>query len=453
MCHISQSPQQYIYSLYMEIALAELKAYVMIEYALLIQRVSGQNNLIETNKVRLNYKNIIENALDSVIKAMQKADRVVWRCDPEEHKHNVTYDEVTRLLQGYIENEVDLNSEGSCAQTCSDYQNTTTKGCFDQQFCSQQPKCAGRIHNCQFIDSYLSVCQSPECNNRRYEYIQNNDRKRFGDSEECWREVNRVESWSRWLFWQCSYCFCLCDEPSLKSDRYFNLRETISDVKANKVVTGVRFVKKNRIFHLQIQQGELLPQGAVNKSTVEWKPVDDYKISDSNITEGVDYHEMSYEKRAIDLDEILNTHQRTSLVTGLSFHVVSGRLNLMVMFSYFDFAKGQLLEPKVISTWQTHEDVEDRRKLNIDNLDVPTRSVWGSQPMSRDNQYLEFVNSGIEADASQSTIPFIDIQDVVINPPAPISGIGIYYKSSKNYGGFVAPKIISYDLSQHLRNL
>ncbi|XP_060650929.1 uncharacterized protein LOC132787693 [Drosophila nasuta] len=283
----------------------------------------------------------------------------------------------------------------------------------------------------QVIDSYLS-----ESNNRRYEYIQNNDRKRFGGSEECWQEVNRVESWNRWLFWQCSYCFCLCDEPSLKSDRYFNLRETISDVKANKVVTGVRFVKKNRIFHLQIQQGELLPRGAVNKSTVEWKPVDDYKISDSNITEGVDYHEMSYEKRAIDLDEILNTHQRSSVVTGLCFRVLSGRLNLMVMFSYFDFAKGQLLEPEVISTWQTHQAVENRQKLNIDNLDLATRSVWGSQPMSKDNQYLEFVNSGIEADVAQSTIPFIDIQDVVINPAAPLSGIGIYYKSSKNYGGF-----------------
>ncbi|XP_062123254.1 uncharacterized protein LOC133836679 [Drosophila sulfurigaster albostrigata] len=131
------------------------------------------------------------------------------------------------------------------------------------------------------------------------------------------RDVNNVESWRR-LFYKCSYCFCLCDEPGPRSDRYFNLRPVVSDVWDNKVVTGVRFVKKNRIIHLQIQQGQLLPRGAINESTVEWKPIDDYKIDDFNVTEGVDYHAMSYENRRLNLGDITHTY-RTYIVDGVSF--------------------------------------------------------------------------------------------------------------------------------------
>ncbi|KAH8312100.1 hypothetical protein KR044_009410 [Drosophila immigrans] len=456
-CHSLQSPQQLVYSLYKDIALTELKAYILMEYSLLIRRVFGQDTFMtETNKVRLNYNNISEDAKDTLITTMKKADRVLWRCDPEKHVHKVTYEEVTRLLQGFVENEVDLNNDESCSQTCPDYQNTTTMGCFDQKFCSQQPKCSGRIHNCQFVDSDLSVCQSPESSNRRYEYIQYSNGQRFGEHETCWRDVNNVESWRR-IFSKCSYCFCLCDEQGPKSDRFFNLRDTLSDVRANKVVTGVRFVKKNRIFHIQIQQGQLLPRGAINESTLEWVPIDDYKIGDFNVTEGVDYHSMSYETRRINLDEIIYKYGRILIVTGVRFKLWKGRLGLEVSFSIYHFEEGTIsgynveegrLPSTIHSEWNSGI---DSKQLKIDNLDLPIRSTKRSQPLSKNEQYLEFVNTGMEKDAAQTTIPFIDIQDVVSNPPVPLAGIGIYYKSSPGYGGFVAPKIISFDFADNVR--
>ncbi|KAH8302664.1 hypothetical protein KR044_009324 [Drosophila immigrans] len=457
-CHSHQSPQQLVYSLYKDTALTELKAYIIFEYLLLIRRVSGQDDLIsDTNKIRLNYKNISEDALDTLITTMGKADRVLWRCDPEKHVPQVTYDEVTRLLQGYIENEVDLNSDGSCSESCPDYRNSTRMGCFEQKFCSQQPQCLGRLHDCQFVDSVLSVCQSPESSNRRYEYIEESGGQRFGEQEKCSRDVNNVESWRRWIFWQCSYCFCLCDEPSPKSDRYFSLRKTYADVGANRVVTGVRFVKKNRIFHIQIQQGQLLPRGAINASTLEWVPVDDFKLNDFNVTEGVDYHAMSYEKRRINLDETVFGYGRTPIVTGVHFNVDKNRMGLKVLVSPYNFEKGQILGSELrlglvpLSMFSVWNNPYDSKKVNIDDLDIPTRSPHSSQPLSKNEQYLEFANTGLQKDAGQSTIPYIDIQEVVSNPPVPLSGLGIYYKSSPGYGGFVAPKIITYDFAAYVR--
>lgn len=58
----------------------------------------------------------------------------------------------------------------------------------------------------------------------------------------------------------------------------------------------------------------------------------------------------------------------------------------------------------------------------------------------------------MDKDAAQNTVPFIDIQDVVSNPPVPLSGVGLYHKGQDQYGGFLAPKVITYDFSPHIQS-
>jgi len=67
------------------------------------------------------------------------------------------------------------------------------------------------------------------------------------------------------------------------------------------------------------------------------------------------------------------------------------------------------------------------------------------------NQYLNFAPSDRRKDAAQSTIPFIDIQPIIPNPPVPIAGAGIFHKGRKGSGGFVALKLITYDFAPHLQ--
>ncbi|MCH1922453.1 DUF4803 domain-containing protein, partial [Shewanella sp. A3A] len=83
----------------------------------------------------------------------------------------------------------------------------------------------------------------------------------------------------------------------------------------NKVVTGIRFTKSNRIIHLKIQEGELLPMGGINETTIEWNHVDDYNIDYEGVTVGVDYHILTWEGMAIDLDDIKVPHD--CAVTGV----------------------------------------------------------------------------------------------------------------------------------------
>ena len=77
------------------------------------------------------YKNISFAVAAETSSVMIQLEPTFWRCDPPQHKRGVTYEEVTELLQGHMENEVDLSSSGSCTGKCSDYRTVRTNRCYD----------------------------------------------------------------------------------------------------------------------------------------------------------------------------------------------------------------------------------------------------------------------------------------------------------------------------------
>lgn len=58
--------------------------------------------------------------------------------------------------------------------------------------------------------------------------------------------------------------------------------------------------------------------------------------------------------------------------------------------------------------------------------------------------------SDMNNDFGQNTIPFIDIQEVTMNPPMPFSGIGFIHRGRKESGGFLALKVIQYDYTNRM---
>lgn len=91
-----------------------------------------------------------------------------------------------------------------------------------------------------------------------------------------------------------------------------------------------------------------------------------------------------------------------------------------------------------------------RTRISINKVDVPTKTTIPSQIKSTHNQFIEFTHTDYDKDAAQTTVPFIDSQNVVPILPMPASGAGIYFKSTGNYGGFIGLKLVTYDFSKHL---
>ncbi|XP_028172666.1 uncharacterized protein LOC114361723 isoform X2 [Ostrinia furnacalis] len=450
-CELQLSQHQLIYDTYNTISLTEIKGYAMMQFSWMLLRIYGRGNYTqEASLTRQRYGERTALTAAAARAALAMASRDLYRCDPPEHKEGETYAEVTRLLQGYIENEVDMNSEGTCRDNCAAYTVAENHGCFKDQFCSKQPPCKGRILNCKYIDSDMWVCPAGRNSNRRYEWIEYENGRTFGTVGHCKLGAPKVDSWWRWLFWHCSYCMCLCDEASEQSDRYFSLWDTTSDVKNNKVVTGLRLVKLGRVFHLQISEGTLGERGSVIPG--DWVPIQKFDPSEPGMRDGVDYHKLTYERRAIDLDEL--DSPAGHILTGVRFRMLGAHLHFEIRSTPFNYATGRLAPER--SQWISNDNTDGaeipRKRLELYKPDIPIRSNTPLPVDSSHDQFIEFTHTDYEADAAQSTVPFVDIQPVMPMKGAGLtSGAGIIHRGARGSGGFIGVKLFTYDYSAHIK--
>ena len=81
----------------------------------------------------------------------------------------------------------------------------------------------------------------------------------------------------------------------------------MSDIDSNKIVVGVRFVKRNRIIHLEIQQATALPEGNVDEDSMEWIEAPVLDVNNETQSDSGLFKELSYEERALDLDRLSAT--------------------------------------------------------------------------------------------------------------------------------------------------
>ncbi|XP_038209829.1 uncharacterized protein LOC119830767 isoform X1 [Zerene cesonia] len=450
-CDLQLSQHQLIYDMYNTIALTEIKGYAMMQFSWMLLRIYGKGNFTqEASLTRQRYSERTARTAAAARAALSMARRDLYRCDPPEHKEGETYAQVTRLLQGYIENEVDMNADNTCSENCAYYTLAANHGCFKDQFCAKQPACKGRIINCQYIDSDMWVCPANKSSTRRYEWIEYENGHTLGHAGSCRRGTTKVDSWWRWLFWHCSYCMCLCDESGPASDRYFSLWDATSDVNNNKVVTGIRLVKYGRVFHLQVSEGALGPRGAV--AAAGWVPVTKFDVDDAGVRDGIDYHTLTYEKRAVDLDEL--DSPQGHVLTGVRFRMIGAHLHFEIRSTPFNYTTGRLSPAR--SQWISNDNTEGadtpRRRLALERADVPTRARAPLPQDSRHDQYVEFTHSDFDADAAQSTVPFVDIQPVEPSKGgALVSGAGLVHRGARGSGGFLAPKLFTYDFARHVR--
>ena len=85
------------------------------------------------------------------------------------------------------------------------------------------------------------------------------------------------------------------------------------------------------------------------------------------------------------------------------------------------------------------------------NPHIPIKTTNPSVPLSKSNQFIKLQASDYGKDASQTTVPFFDAQPCISSTPSPLSGVGLFLKGQDKYGGFITPKIFTYDLVWHIK--
>lgn len=173
------------------------------------------------------------------------------------------------------------------------------------------------------------------------------------------------------------------------------------------------------------------------------------KFQQDEQVSGVDYHTLTHQNRAMNLDTVIAPVG--TLVTGVRFKVIDGVLNIEIRATKFEFSTGKLLNDH---KWIRNENAnEHRTPINLKKSDIPARATDFSIQNNELNKFVQFQPSGIDEDVAQTTIPFIDSQIVEsFDRQAPLSGVGIYFKGTRGFGGFIAPKVITYDMAPHIGN-
>lgn len=223
------------------------------------------------------------------------------------------------------------------------------------------------------------------------------------------------------------------------------------DYLQHRVITGVSIIKDRQTFYWQITQRKLIGRGQVEGPATIRKP---YKTArtvnvrdDPLLVEGTDYHTLNWENRSVNLDTLVASPG--NVITGVKFVADKGHLSLQIRSTRFDFHTG-FLQDIHRSEWISNS-APVRTPILLQHPDKSDRSPLKSMPDTTLNRYVDFQPTDIQKDAAQTTVPYIDTELVEPTHPTILSGIGLYYKGQTGYGGFIAPQIITYDFTRHIK--
>lgn len=128
------------------------------------------------------------------------------------------------------------------------------------------------------------------------------------------------------------------------------------------------------------------------------------------------------------------------VVTGARFRKTNGHIGIEVRATRYDLERGILMDPEA-SFWIGNSN--SLNQLELHEPDVPTKSPTKSQMYPESNEFIKLRQSDPNKGCEQTTVPYLDT--TTIASYVPLSGVGLYYKSTAGYGGFVAPKLLTYD--------
>lgn len=204
--------------------------------------------------------------------------------------------------------------------------------------------------------------------------------------------------------------------------------------------------KRNRVIQFVIAERELQPEAEVDNVRYgpnQWLASKFDFLNASDSQEAIDYHTLTWQHRSINLDTVvLPAHQ---VMTGVRFILLDGRLAVQIRATDIDFVSGKLIKLEQ-SEWINHVNSGERTKIEIRGGDVPTRSQNVHHPVDSVNRFVEFQPTSMQKDIAQVTVPYIESVLLEASDPQPLSGLGLYYKDDAEHSGFIAVKLIAYEL-------
>ncbi|KAG8038715.1 hypothetical protein G9C98_000270 [Cotesia typhae] len=476
-CDLDSTFQDKLKAIYNLVMITEFRHFLMqvvsYKYTSIIDPIRNGNikNDVNTFVGRLIQKS--QGYIRTMKEAFEKIPTDIMRCDPSVHLKDDNNFELNNLFGAYYINIAQLDVH--CDVTCDiinvkrDLEclsvSESESGDIVPHYCPQF-QCKGRLHSCKRANSY-SFCESRIPNEQRYKWIRKDPDESMINS--C--DGNFVNTMTRT---RCESCMCQCSEEGAESDatRTVSLLPQLSDYKNNMVVTNVRFQKRNNVVHIQIEEGELLPEGRITRGSQRWiklkdfvysrnTPEGSFSIVDGNdllpLTPNDNFTFLNHDNRRMMLHDVKVDSDR--VVTGVRFFlrktddVEPSKIVIMVHATKYDYFTGKVLhkKPNAHKWYDFHESrcsyciVPTLTEVDLNNRGNPMDSLRNVE-VTKSNQFVMFRASG-DDNSGHLTIPFFDARPAGIASRTALNGIGMLHRSNRGYGGFLAPKLLGIDHS------
>ncbi|XP_014208045.1 uncharacterized protein LOC106639113 [Copidosoma floridanum] len=486
-CEKTQSRQRYFYDFFRTILSYEIKGIVILEYAykMKYENSTHVSHVQEKQDWKEHASEIIRDTMKEFKTIISRTERDMWRCDPTTPTENKNFVEL-KLFQRVLYHGWDFTSTSgskpSELDSCPVPQKDKGVAPICEFSCSSKQRRCSNVVNCTALEykkPIVACILKDQSQRRRYSSV--NETHKYMDEFSLTQKISPpsyCDKHSERRVFESSLvtvrltsinyiaCDCICNELT-NSDRYISLEPVIADVEENFVVTGVKFVLVNHTLHIQIQQGKLKQYGSINKESLKWKDIETVtEYADEIITFTPDDKEKYktrdtykgkktfkldwYDKRGLYLDDM--DLKKNEVVAGVRFGLVRQKNNFIyvkldIMAMEFNYNKGQL-NSREYYWWSLKQRSLDRTHLNLEEYDTPTLlENIKNKPDGVAHKYAKFTPSAYSSkDAGQSTLPFIDIQPVVSDPPVPLSGISMDIKRADKSGGYLILKTKTYDV-------
>lgn len=194
------------------------------------------------------------------------------------------------------------------------------------------------------------------------------------------------------------------------------------------------------VFNIQIQTGKLLPLGIVDPSSVQWQnPPSDLT---SNVFE-IDFDARSWALGNVYLDEHVMTGVKLEKIdNNVIIHTIVGKKIL-------NLATGEIDHSSAVQTKYDYDMTSQvplkGRKVGLD-YNSKRYTVDAAEQRNLYDKRIHFTTSDYAADKGMMMVPYFDGNDVQLDQPRPLSGVGFIYYSNEGYAGYIRPvlKVFNY---------
>ncbi|XP_063983643.1 uncharacterized protein LOC135165838 [Diachasmimorpha longicaudata] len=441
-CGNTQSGAHILMSLHETLMIAELQAACVLGLAYNMLLVPNNKGIVNT---KADFEKRFHDYLETFIAAMEIVPGDMRACDPEpKWIRDETYFEAEKFVQTSILQPVSswtllrlrhylLSTDRQDEEVCKDLAERSRTGDVHLALTDDRLFCHGYADKCQPMNNILEGCL-PDNSVKRLEWLKLDDFRTLGQNyDKCdngrkFSGNTRVET---------KICACQC----FAKNNWIALGLVNADYQNNMVVTGLRLVRENNIFYLQVKQGKLLPGGKIDPASEMW-----LDLPKEDTVKYPLYRGSAESNPQFIVSDLIAPHG--SLVVGAGFVNQNDNDLFLVRLRTmkFDFMSGKVLQR------EPHQDIDTVLEHSIDLIPGSINSIYAdarSIPLST-TAWVPLIRSSLESDVGQSTLPLFDGVPVETNPPSALGGVGFIHKGTPGYGGFFSLRLHSLAYGEYL---